>query len=267
MRKGRSFSKQVFIAALLMLVLGGAVAFTQNGKIAEFFWTHNYKTAAYYLNYSNGQLALQEAQYYFAGGAYDLKKAKKAYLLALRLNPSTPLVHYQLSRIYFVQGDFKTALDEINTELVTNPQNLRALYVRGLIELYQLDLLRAENDFKRFTLWAPTEWGGYNDLAYVQAKEGKYKESEQTIQLAMQKVPKAETNPWLWNSLGLAQLNQLKYEKAAASFQKALDLAKQLTNERWRRAYSANDPAGDTDSIEAFRKAIENNLKAAEAGE
>lgn len=262
----KKHNKRLKIIAALFLVVAFFLL-VGNGFIAKMLWANGFKSAAYYVNFSNHQVALNEATYYFGGGTYDVKKAKEAYKLALRLDPATPLAHYQLARIYFVEGDYATALQEINTELITNPQNLRALYVRGLIEMTQADLQNAENDFRRFIAWAPTEWGGYNDLAYVQAKAGKYAKSEQTIQEAMLRVPHAEDVPWLWNSLGLAQLNQFKYREAAASLKNALELANKLTVEEWRRAYTANDPKGDTESVEAFRKAIENNLKAAEAGE
>ncbi len=264
MYKSRSYKKFGLIALLLVGVFGGAVYFA-NGYIAAFLWDHQMKAAAYYVNYSNTKVALNQATYYFGGDVYNLEKAKKSYQLALNLDPKSPLARYQLARIYFVEGDFTNALQEINTELVENPQNLRALYVRALIEMTQGDLPLAENDFRRFVQWAPTEWGGYNDLAYVEAKEGKYAQSQKTIEEAMQKVFEAEQVPWLWNSLGLAQLNQFKYQEAATSFKKALDLANVLTEEEWRRAYTANDPAGDVQSIVAFRRAIADNLAKAQS--
>ncbi len=229
-------------------------------------WKWGYPSAAYYFNYTNKQVAFEEGEYYFLTRAYDLDRAAKAYQLVLSLDPQTPLVHYQLARIYLVQGDFARATHEINTELAINPYHLRSLYVRGLIEMSQANFAAAEKDFRDFVAWAPTEWGGYNDLAYVLAKEVKYKESEAVIREAMQKVPNAKEVPWLWNSLGLAQLNQFHYGEARDSFKKALDLANTMTLGEWRRAYSANDPAGDMQSIEAFQKAIAANLETAQAG-
>jgi len=256
--------KLIYVVALSVLALGVGVFFSGDLFAAK-VWRLGHPTLAYYLNHSDATLALQEANYFFGTKAYDLHKAKHAYQLALKLDPEAPLAHYQLARIHFVEGDLVRAFQEINFELITNPQNLRALYVRGLIVMTQGDLFAAENDFKRFVAWAPTEWGGYNDLAYVQAKQGKYKESEQTIGVAMSKVPGAEQVPWLWNSLGLAQLNQFKYKEAEASFKRALDLANRLMVDEWRRAYTANDPAGDAQSVEAFRAAIAKNLVTAQA--
>ena len=119
--------------------------------------------------------------------------------------------HYQLARIAFVRSDFDTALREINAELAANPENLRSLYVRGLIYGYRGllgDLALAESDFTRFTEWAPSEWAGYNDLAWILAKEGKYQEIETVMARALKNVPGGTENPWLWNMLGVARLNE-----------------------------------------------------------
>src|SRR3989338_315442 len=115
------------------------------------------------------KLEMQTGNYYFNGGAYDLEKAEEAFKRALRADPKILWGHYQLARIYFVKGEKEKALKEINKELEANPANLRSLYVRGLINGYSGDLKNAEEDFRRFTLWAPKEWAGYNDLAWILA--------------------------------------------------------------------------------------------------
>jgi len=232
--------------------------------VAGFVYTHA-PTAAYYLNHSDAVLAAHLGNYYFGGGEYDLRKAATSYELALQLDPATQLVRYQLARIYFVDGQLDRALAHINTELILFPYNPRSLYVRGLIYISVDNLSAAEEDFRNFVAWAPAEWGGYNDLAFVLAKEGKYAESEAVIMEAMQKVPDAKDIPWLWNSLGLAQLNRLHYIDAEASFTRALALSREVTPKQWRRAYSGNDPASIEASIKAFQAAIEANVSLAQA--
>ncbi len=259
--------RRFFIGLFLIIMFAAlwlAQVFELTTSAARYLWAHDYRAAAYYLNNTDGDLAFQMGQYYFGGGAYDLDKAAKSYQLALEQQPGMLWGHYQRARIYFVQGKFEKALQEIEAELEANPANLRSLYVRGLIYLSADDLFAAEADFKAFVAWAPTEWGGYNDLAFVLAKEGKYAESEVVIMEAMQKVPNAKDIPWLWNSLGLAQLNRLHYTDAAASFAKALALAEGVTAEDWRRAYSGNNPQGDEDGVHQFRQTIEKNLRSAQ---
>ena len=228
-------------------------------------WNHAHAAGIYYLNYSDADLAMQMGAYYFSGKSYDLDLAAKSYERAVALRPTILQAHYQLARIYFVQGNLAAARDAINAELAINPPNKRSLYIRGLIDIAQNDLPAAECDFSTFVAWAPTEWGGYNDLAYTLAKEQKYPESEATIKKALSNVPNAQSNPWLFNSLGLAQLNQLQYVAAEASFTKALALASTLTDAQWIRAYSANDPAGAQQSLETFQQSIRKNLSTAKA--
>ena len=262
----------VRIRTLIFLGAGCAVALSMlfvpgvNSRSSRFLWNKGFHTLAYFINTSDADLALQEGNFYFGGGAYDLAKAQRAYRLALALKPGVLWGHYQLARIYFVEGRMPEALAEIDAELAANPANLRSLYVRGLIEMTQVNLAAAETDFTRFIAWAPLEWGGYNDLAFVLAKEGKYRESEVAVLDAFAKVPHGEQIAWLWNSLGVAQLNELHYTQAATSFTKAAALARQLSVADWRRAYSGDDPAQDSASLEQFTEAIDRNLQLAQAG-
>lgn len=207
--------------------------------------------------------------YYFGGGEYNLIKAKRAYEKALSATSTPPLwTHYQLGRIYFVEGSYNKALEEVNLELKYYPENLRSLYVRGLIYGYRNspgDLERAEADFRRFVEWAPKEWGGYNDLSWILLKQGKDDEVKEVLSKAFIEVPDAEKNPWLWNQKGVAELNLKEYANAATSFESALILANALSIEEWQKAYSANDPGQVENGLSDFRKALEENLQKAKA--
>lgn len=220
------------------------------------------------LAHRDGKLAMQLGNYYFGGGKYDLKNAEIAYKKALSAEPGILWGHYQLARVYFVKGDYNKALLEINRELEANPENLRSLYVRGLIYGYRNqaeDLGKAEADFKRFTLWAPKEWAGYNDLSWILSKEEKYAEAEKTIHSAFREISDALNNSWLWNSLGVAELNLKKYSDAAYSFKKAKKLAAELTVNDWIHAYPGNNPSAGGTGLSVFLKAINENLVRAES--
>lgn len=213
------------------------------------------------------KLAMRLGSYYFNGGAYDLKKAKKAYEKALKSEPDPLWANYQLARIYFVEGDNAKALEYINRELEFYPENLRSLYVRGLIYGYRGqagDLEKAEADFWRFTGWVPKEWAGYNDLAWILSKQGKYLEAEKALNLAFKEILEAENNPWLWNALGVAELNLKKYTSATNSFKKAKELAENLTETEWRRSYPGNNPVNAKEGLSAFIAAIKENLRRAQ---
>ena len=224
-------------------------------------------------NRRDPELAMWLGSYYFNGtlgkSEYNLNKAEKAYKRAVALDPGILWGHYQLARIYFVKGAYKLALEEIGKELEANPGNLRSLYVRGLIYGYRNwpgDLEKAEADFRRFTQWAPKEWAGYNDLAWILSKAGKHRDAQEAILAALREVPGANNNPWLWNSRGVAELNLEEYENAQTSFKKAKLFADNIGAADWQEAYPGNDPSAAESGVHAFLDAIEKNLERARQG-
>lgn len=212
----------------------------------------------------DAKLNQELGNYYFNNGAYDLAKAKKAFGKALAADPGLPNIHYQLARIYFVEGNLAAALEEINTEFRMHPENMRALYIRGLIQGHRGALEEAERDFSRFIAWVPKEWAGHNDLLWVMLRERKFKEAKIAAQTAFRKVPDAGENPWLWNNLAVAELDLETYASAAKSFEKAKTLAENITPAIWKKAYPGNDPERAGKEILLFKKTIEENLKRAQ---
>lgn len=247
--------------------------FLSGNVLARFVWqNYRWPVAVSILNRSDADLAMFIGNYYFNGvigsKEYDIDTAEKAFQKAISINPKILWGHYQLARILFVKGDNGAALKEINRELEANPENLRSLYVRGLIYGYSGksgDFEKAEADFQSFTLWAPKEWAGYNDLAWILSKQGKYMEAEKAIVLALKEASDGGENPWLWNALGVAELNLKKYSSAADSLKKAKELAENLTEKEWRGSYPGNNPASAKEGLLAFLEAINENLRRAES--
>ena len=207
------------------------------------------------------QMAMPVGDYYFNGGAYDLGWAERVYGAALALDPRVPLAHYQRARIHFLRGNFYSALREINGELDIYPENLRSLYVRGLIYGYMSELTRAREDFKRFIEWAPAEWAGYNDLAWIQVKLGKFQEGKETITRAFAVMPgERNRNPWLWTSLGVTHLNLGEYTRASEAFLTALRMTERMSAQYFWSAYPGNDPRGAEEAFRQFRATLNFNL-------
>src|SRR3989344_8964899 len=167
--------RYIWISVIAVLVFGFLLF---GDALARVAWEkHKFADLSLALNFSDAELAFSIGSYYFGEPAYDLEKAEKGFAKAVKIDSKISRGHYQLARIYFVKGEYDKAFSEINKEIEANPENLRSLYVRGLINAYRGtygDLQRAENDFRRFTLWAPSEWAGYNDLAWILSKEAKY---------------------------------------------------------------------------------------------
>lgn len=265
---------QNFWAVWFLVVVSLILIFVAKQDIlAKLLW-QKYHSAdlAILLDRSDADLAMFIGNYYFngviGGGEYNPDVAQKAYKKAVSINPKILWGHYQLARISFMKGNFDKAIEEINKELQFNPENLRSLYVRGLIYGYRNqagDLRKAEEDFRRFTQWALKEWAGYNDLAWILEKREDYKEAEKTINTAFEEIKDARSNPWLWNALGVAELNLKKYQSATDYFKKAKELTGNLTQEEWRHSYPGNNPASAEEGLSAFLKAINENLRRAES--
>ncbi len=258
----------------LWFSIGVAIIFSfflSRDSLANFTWQkYRWPKVAILLDGNNADLAMFIGNYYFngviGGGEYNPDIAEKAYKKAVSINSKILWGHYQLARIYFVKGDYDRALEEIAKELEANPENLRSLYVRGLIYGYRNragDLEKAEADFRRFTLWSPTEWAGYNDLAWILLKRGKYREAKETVTTAFREISESENNSWFWNGLGVAELNLKEYSAAKITFEKAKALAENLTIADWRLAYPGNNPASAEEGLSAFLKAINENLRRA----
>lgn len=248
----------------VMAILGVALAtLTFVNAIAETAWRQfRMPQAAFYLPHHNAALAAEIGNYYFGVGRYDLARVDQAYRKAVSIDPNILWGHYQLARVLFMRGEHDIALVEINHELETNPENLRSLYVRGLIRAYRGDLAAAEEDFQNFTRWAPKEWAGYNDLAWMLSKQDKNSEAKAALTIAFREVPDADTNPWLWNALGVAELNLKDYRRGATvAFKRAQELARGLGEAEWRAAYPGNNPAEAASGLQAFRDAIAENLR------
>lgn len=264
--------RYIWVAAAAILIFGFLLSLD---TLARFAW-QRYRIAVPALMFlrTDASLAMEIGNYHFNGSssvqtaegegrAYDLDVAEMAFRKALRIDPQVQWGNHQLARVYFVRGEYDRALAVINRELAAWPENFRALYVRGLIEGYSGQFAAAERDFRRFTQYVPREWAGYNDLAWVLAAQGKHREAKERIAAALNEIPGATENPWLWNSLGAARLNLGEYPEAAQALRQARDLATALTPGDWQRVYPGNDPHQARSGMAAFQSAIGQNLRKA----
>lgn len=245
---------------------------------ARYVWEqYRFAPVALALDRTDGRLALAIGNYYFGNQTaigtaderpYDLPLAEKAYGKAIKIDPSLSLAHYMRARIEFVRSDFFAALADLNATLARSPENKRPLYFRGLTYAYRGqagDLALAEQDFRAFVAWAPKEWAGYNDLAFVLAKEKKYADAAEVLKEAIATAKGGAQNPWLWDALGVMQLNLGKPSSAVASLAKAQTFAGSLTETSWQKAYPGNNPALAKEGVEALQKGVAKNVLAAYA--
>ncbi len=193
------------------------------------------------LNPTNPDLLMAIGNSFFGDGRiYDQTKAYEAFSEVIKQDPGRVEAHYQLGRIYFINGQFESAITEIETVLRLNPDFKKAYYMYGLISGYKGDLNQAIWGFSEFIARDSFNWAGYNDLAWIYFKQGDY---EKTREIASQGLRQAPSNPWLQNTYGTALLNLGDQEQARTIFTAALKTCEQMRPEDWGGAYPGNDPA------------------------
>ncbi|MEI6864365.1 MAG: hypothetical protein WCK46_03345 [Candidatus Adlerbacteria bacterium] len=197
--------------------------------------------------------------YYFGGGAYNLRTAQSSFEQALaHAGGRYPFAHYQLSRVYFIQSDFASALFEADAELATYPDHFRTHYIKGLTYGYRKQYIQAAEEFKLFIAGEPTPtWAGYNDLAWIYFAEGDYQAASDITKKGMVRWP---GSPWLQNSYAVAQLNLGNYAAAQTYLESAQKLFEAMTPAQWGAAYSGNDPSVYASGLEQTRATIAQNL-------
>ena len=254
----------IFSVVLMLLIVGTFYLRASNYSVyaSNLIWDKTHiPLISTFISPQNTNLNFEIGNYYFGGGAYDLKKAEKYYRKILEVNPLFPLAHYQIARIEFVAGNLYYALDEINKEIEINPDFKRSYYVRGLINGYNGDLKNAASDFKEFLKWKKESWAGWNDLSWVYFTEGDYKNAKYA---AIQGLVYFPQNPWLLNSYGVALINLGEKDKAREVLIKAKEILSNMTENDWGVAYPGNNPDVYKNGFESMKNSVEKNLKLTE---
>lgn len=262
---------QVGVVGLTALALVTAgIIYLYRAEIASFVWNkYKWGEVALALRTTDEKILRDIGEQHY-GSTYSMEYrpalAQQAYTRLIEINPEANGAYIQLARIYFVQGKLVEALDMVEKEMEMSPEDPLPLYMRGLIYGYRNqagDLERAETDFRKYVEARPDEWAGYNDLAWVLLKQGKYKEVDVFLSGAIITHDMLGTNPWILNSLGVALLNDEQYTRAAEIFDGAVTLAEQVTEEQWHAAYSGNSPDSISNDLAGFRASIKRNLERA----
>jgi tetratricopeptide (TPR) repeat protein len=185
------------------------------------------------------------AQYFYVYSAYP------------PFGRSPEFAHYQLSRTYFIQGDFDSALAEAKRELELYPNNSRTFYILGLTYGYMGRENEAIEAFSSFIEANPNSWAARNDKAWLQFRIGDIDGALQTIE----PVAIITSNPWVQNTHGTLLLNAGRKVEAKQAFLNALEAVSKMSVESWGNAYPGNDPRIYSTGLSAMKTSIESNLK------
>lgn len=251
-----------FAVPAAVLVSSG---FLYRDHVAQFVWDYTkWDAVALSINAENSGLATEIGLYYFGGGAYDLERAKRAFEETIVIDSSVPGIRYQLGRIHFIQGNFGHAIYVLTRELELYPDHLRPLYVRGLVYGYRGlpgDLALAEEDFANFNAWASGEWAGYNDLAWIQTRREKFSDARDTVHRAFDAIWWVKQgNPWLWTTLGIAELNLGNYNEARDAFLIARRYSEEMSPGYFMTAYPGNDSRNAEELFNQYQATLSFNL-------
>jgi tetratricopeptide (TPR) repeat protein len=209
------------------------------------------------LNTEDAALFSDLGELYFSHDHYDIALAKRFYERSVSINPTKLHNHYQLGRIYFLEGNFPRALSEIEAEQQLNPSFGKTHYMKGLILGYMGNYESSAAAFGKFIESDPINWAGYNDLSWVYFSSGDFASAKLTAEIGL---GYAARNPWLLNSLGVAELGLEDKTRARAAFSQALESLAALGPSDWGRAYPGNDPRIYDEGFDSMKESIVTNL-------
>ncbi len=235
--------KSLSFGFLLLLALFGAIFWSPvNLALGNLFFDHSAKI-----------YNLTLAQFFFKNSSVGIFTI-----------PSLS-TNYQLSRTYFIQGEFSKAIESANKELQLYPKNCRTYYIRGLTYAYINNLDKAIEDFETFnTMCVKDSWAGHNDLAWLYFRKGDLKKALLTVEATVFTGTNS-LNPWIQNTYGTILMNVGRYEEAERAFRVALERASTMTADNWGDAYPGNDPAIYAQGLFSMRESIAQNLKILES--
>ncbi len=189
---------------------------------------------------------------------YDIDRAELFFKRALALDPQIPYLHHQLARIAFLRGDFRNAMWHINKEIdINRSPSASSYYVRGLIEGYMKDYAESARDYERYLESDPHNWAALNDYAWVLLKAERFQDAVVATEKGLVDFPE---NPWLLNSRATGLYELGRYDEALVEVQKAQVAVSKLSESQWLTAYPGNDPRIAGQGIDAFKKAVEDNI-------
>lgn len=257
-----SVAKQVPSRVLIipaLIAVTAIIAFSSRDVINEKYEWYTFAknpTAEHAYEYGNRHFDVKLPR------VYDLELAEKYYLRALAIDPKLPQVHHQIARIAFLKGDYTTALNHINAELIIHEgKTPSSYYVRGLIRGFIGEYAEAATDYEAYLRTDSENWAAINDYAWVLLKDNRPLEALIALDWGLIYWPQ---NAWLLNNKATALVELGQYEKARIAADAAAESLKTLTEKEWSMAYPGNDPLIAPEGLATFKRAVAENMHSIE---
>jgi len=151
----------------------------------------------------------------------DLEKAEEYLRMAIRKKPDYAEAHNNLGNLLSLQGKSEEAIREYEkaVENVTYPTPEYAYYNMGREYALLKDLPKAEAMYRRAIVLRPSFVEAYQELAMVQSKEGKWKETARTLEKMVEIAPFYAPG---WMDLGRLYLRLDRPGEALEAFRNAM---------------------------------------------
>lgn len=253
----RSRTKKILGTALVGIALSGSLYLSRQ-TVSVFLWkTLQFPGLALIVPPNDPAINFEIGTYYFSAAHHDLARAKYFFNRTLSEQENYPGANLQIARIAFINGEFSVAVYYADQEITYHPENATTYYLRGLVYGYAKQPALAEADFLTFLGKEPESWAGHNDLAFVYFQEGKYKAA---AAIAEDGLRYSVGNPWLHNSLGVAELNLGNKTAALENFKLAKAEFENMTPGQWGNAYPGNDPQLYAGGLKSILVSIDQNI-------
>src|ERR1019366_7717896 len=125
-----------------------------------------------------------------------------------------PYLYHEIGRISFLEGNFRTALAQIDFQIdMHGDSEPKSYYVRGLIEGFMGDYADSEHDYAQYLQFDPIDWAAVNDYSWALLKDGKPAQADAAIEAVLKYFP---DNAWLLNSdaIALSEMGEATSAKA-----------------------------------------------------
>jgi tetratricopeptide (TPR) repeat protein len=146
-------------------------------KVAIDYYEYSIKKAGSSKSDGTINASLAEVQF-FAG---RLKDAEQNLQIAIKLQPSRPMLHYNLAQVYEASNDKASALREYEEETKVNPSNFKAYTNAGILYYEAKNLPDAARCFQKSLELNPSDSRSYVQLAAVYKMMGKDREAEDLL--------------------------------------------------------------------------------------
>lgn len=184
----------------------------------------------------------------------ELEKAKKEFLIAIRLDPQFAPALSNLGAYYHKKRDLQAAIDCYLRAVKANPRYAKARLNLGRAYAESGEAQKALECFRRIIQNTPNSSEAYTELGNLFLVSNALDSAISTFQLALQLDPKSVL---AIHNLGAAYQKRGMVKKAIRQFEKALILDPSRANSRMMIGHCYKIMGSDNLALAEYRKAIE----------